>query len=78
MPGLKTPVLLGWARVERDHPPSRMVLEGLALCEPCAEAATPSDFISDEGWEQIVAAHRAMGKADPIREATGLAWEMTS
>lgn len=47
---------------------------GMMFCDDCREKRVAQDFIADEGWAQITSAFRALGKADPVRARTELAW----
>lgn len=46
---------------------------GLTICTSCAKNAKATDFICDDGWEQIVhAIVNVAGRADPSRESAVL------
>lgn len=64
------PVLIFHAPIylrTREYRPVEATL-GIEVCEEHMKTGTAEDFISDEGWEQIVGALGRAGKVAPRRE----------
>lgn len=47
----------------------------LNVCDACMDKTTVDDLLSDEGWATLVAAIASIGKVEPERKLTQLAWE---
>jgi hypothetical protein len=73
-PGIWQPVLLIYAPyIHGFNEPVRAAL-GLAVCGEHKDSAVVADFLSDEGWAQIADGFRQIGRVDPDRRRTQLAW----
>lgn len=47
---------------------------GLLVCADCTKHVTLDDLVDADAWAQLVAMLRALGKPEPQRELTTLAW----
>lgn len=75
--GTRQPVLLAMPRdlPEYAGPPVELIL-GILVCDEHQATTQAADLVTDEGWEQIVAAFAAVNRARPDRSTLGLAWKL--
>ncbi len=65
------PVLLLFSA--KHTAPVQAVL-GLLVCDQCRPTIDLDHVLSDEGWDQAVAALGEIGRAEPVRKLTRLSW----
>lgn len=74
-PGMWHPVLL--LRVHMGHQPAPALMN-IVVCDHHKKVCTTDDFLTDQGWKQICAGFKQIGRQEPTRELTELAWEADS
>lgn len=69
------PVLLIWAKgiPKSAGKPIEMVI-GIPVCGRCQRTARAKDYMTDEGWSDLCARLKIIGKAEPDRDTMGLRW----
>lgn len=74
--GTHHPVILAMPADRPDYagPPAELIL-GMVVCPAHQMGVTASDFVTDEGWTQIVHAFGLGHRALPDRATLGLAWK---
>lgn len=71
-PGRWMPILFFW--FDLKHPPARAACS-LRICDEHKASSTVEDFLTDDGWEQIVNGFKKQGLKTPDRSLTKLDWK---